>query len=140
MTVSLSEATLAARREGVPTPVYDRRRTTTGVVHIGVGGFHRAHQAVYHDRLMNEGNALEWAICGVGLLPNDRRRIVIEVDGRHHYCDNAYTDDEKPSPRRYSELVAEVLAVIRELAAEGRDRVRGEELFRDPADERGAVR
>jgi hypothetical protein len=38
------------------------------------------------------------------LLPNDRRRIVIEVDGRHHYTDNAYTNDEKPSPRRYSEM------------------------------------
>ena len=33
---------------------------TAGVVHFGVGGFHRAHQAMYHDRLMNEGEALDW--------------------------------------------------------------------------------
>ena len=46
---------------------------TTGVVHFGVGGFHRAHQAMYHDRLMNEGKALDWGICGVGVMPADRR-------------------------------------------------------------------
>jgi mannitol 2-dehydrogenase len=57
----------------VPGPEYDRSRVTTGVVHFGVGGFHRAHQAMYHDRLMNEGKALEWGICGVGVMPADRR-------------------------------------------------------------------
>ena len=49
------------------------RASTTGVVHFGVGGFHRAHQAAYHDRLMNEGKALDWGICGVGVMPADRR-------------------------------------------------------------------
>jgi mannitol 2-dehydrogenase len=57
----------------VPTPTYDRGRVTTGVVHFGVGGFHRAHQAMYQDRLMNEGKALDWGICGVGVMPQDRR-------------------------------------------------------------------
>jgi mannitol 2-dehydrogenase len=57
----------------VATPAYDRSRVATGVVHFGVGGFHRAHQAMYHDRLMNEGEALEWGICGVGVMPGDRR-------------------------------------------------------------------
>ena len=57
----------------VPKPEYDRGRITTGVVHIGVGGFHRAHQAMYHDRLMTEGEGLEWGICGVGVLEGDRR-------------------------------------------------------------------
>jgi mannitol 2-dehydrogenase len=45
---------------------------TAGVVHFGVGGFHRAHQAMYHDRLMNDGKALDWGICGVGVMPGDR--------------------------------------------------------------------
>ena len=36
-------------------PAYDRSAITTGIVHIGVGGFHRAHQAMYIDRLMREG-------------------------------------------------------------------------------------
>jgi mannitol 2-dehydrogenase len=43
------------------------------VVHFGVGGFHRAHQAMYHDRLVNEGKALDFGICGVGVMPPDRR-------------------------------------------------------------------
>jgi mannitol 2-dehydrogenase len=38
----------------VPRPEYARDDVTTGVVHFGVGGFHRAHMAMYHDRLMNE--------------------------------------------------------------------------------------
>jgi len=41
------------------------------------------------------------------LLPSDRRRVVIEVDGRHHYTQDAYTDNEKPSPRLYAEMAAE---------------------------------
>jgi mannitol 2-dehydrogenase len=57
----------------VPKPEYDRDRVTTGVVHFGVGGFHRAHQAVFHDRLMNDGKALDWGICGVGVMPADER-------------------------------------------------------------------
>jgi mannitol 2-dehydrogenase len=59
--------------DAVPRPTYDRSRVTTGVVHFGVGGFHRAHQAMYHDRLMNAGKALDWGICGVGVMPADRR-------------------------------------------------------------------
>jgi mannitol 2-dehydrogenase len=54
-------------------PAYDRSRLRTGIVHFGVGGFHRAHEAMYLDRLMNDGEALDWAICGVGVLPGDRR-------------------------------------------------------------------
>jgi mannitol 2-dehydrogenase len=65
--------TLSSSATAVPGPTYDRSRVTTGVVHFGVGGFHRAHQAAYHDRLMNDGKALDWGICGVGVMPADRR-------------------------------------------------------------------
>jgi mannitol 2-dehydrogenase len=44
-----------------------------GIVHFGVGNFHRAHQAMYLDRLLNAGLAGDWAICGVGLLDRDAR-------------------------------------------------------------------
>ena len=57
----------------LPVPGYDRSQVVAGIVHVGVGGFHRAHQAMYLDRLMNEGKALDWGICGVGALPGDRR-------------------------------------------------------------------
>jgi mannitol 2-dehydrogenase len=65
--------TLPSLAERLPIPGYDRSRLTVGVVHFGVGGFHRAHQAAYHDRLMNQGKALDWAICGVGIMPSDQR-------------------------------------------------------------------
>ena len=69
----LSARTLAFWRDRVPVPAYDRDLVTPGVVHFGVGGFHRAHQAMYHDRVMNQGAALDWGICGVGVMAGDRR-------------------------------------------------------------------
>ncbi len=57
----------------VPKPACDRATLTVGIVHFGVGGFHRAHEAVYLDDLMNAGKARDWGICGVGLLPGDAR-------------------------------------------------------------------
>jgi mannitol 2-dehydrogenase len=72
VTVSLEASTLASCGE-VPTPAYDRRLLAAGVVHVGVGAFHRAHQAAYHDQLLSRGEATDWAICGVGLLPGDRQ-------------------------------------------------------------------
>ncbi len=74
--------TLAEGSERLATPRYDRAGLTAGVVHFGVGGFHRAHQAMYHDVLMNDGEAHDWAICGVGLLPADERmRDVLTAQG-----------------------------------------------------------
>ncbi|OHV07701.1 mannitol dehydrogenase family protein [Kushneria phosphatilytica] len=69
---SLNAATLEAL-EGVARPQYNRGDVGIGIVHFGVGGFHRAHQAMYLDALMNEGKALEWGICGVGVMPSDQR-------------------------------------------------------------------
>jgi mannitol 2-dehydrogenase len=71
-TQTLNAKTLAHWGGRLPVPAYDRDLVTPGVVHFGVGGFHRAHQAMYHDRLMNEGTALDWGICGVGVMPADR--------------------------------------------------------------------
>jgi mannitol 2-dehydrogenase len=67
----LRAESLARLGERLPVPTYDRGRLTAGVVHLGVGGFHRAHQAMYHDRLLNEGGGLTWGICGVGVMPRD---------------------------------------------------------------------
>ncbi len=69
----LGPAKILAGSQGVPTPTYDRSRLSVGIVHFGVGGFHCAHQAMYLDRLMNAGEAFEWAICGVGVMEEDRR-------------------------------------------------------------------
>ena len=56
----------------VQRPAYQRADTQQGIVHIGVGGFHRAHQAYYTDALMNRGEGRDWAICGAGLRAEDR--------------------------------------------------------------------
>src|SRR5580658_11221751 len=80
--VPLDATTIAAVGRRVPTPTYDRRRLETGIVHFGVGGFHRAHQAMYLDRLMNAGEAFDWAICGVGVLEADRQmQEALEAQG-----------------------------------------------------------
>lgn len=52
-------------------PSYDRRHLTAGIVHIGVGNFHRAHQAVYLDDLFALGLDHDWAILGAGVRAGD---------------------------------------------------------------------
>lgn len=65
--------TLPLFKETYPVPGYDRAALRHGIVHIGVGGFHRAHQAWYLDSLLAQGGTRDWSICGVLLLPHDRR-------------------------------------------------------------------
>src|SRR4051812_24369636 len=64
--IPVREATLGALRRRVRVPTYDRRKLQPRVVHIGVGGFHRAHQAVYLDDAAEAGVS-DWGIVGVGL-------------------------------------------------------------------------
>jgi mannitol 2-dehydrogenase len=68
----LNEKTLSTLASALPVPGYDRSAVRTGIVHFGVGGFHRAHLAMYVDRLLDQGKALDWGITGVGVLPQDR--------------------------------------------------------------------
>lgn len=69
--INLSEKTLSALPETVSRPTFDRSALRPGIVHIGVGNFHRAHQAWYLNRLMNRGLAQDWAIIGAGVRPYD---------------------------------------------------------------------
>jgi len=54
---------------------YDCKSIQSGILHIGVGNFHRAHQAFYIDRLLNDGDQSSWGICGVCLLPSDENIV-----------------------------------------------------------------
>ena len=56
----------------VTIPRYDRTKLGQAIVHIGLGNFHRAHQALYLDDLCQAHGPSPWGICGVGLLPQDR--------------------------------------------------------------------
>ena len=71
--VKLNNASLKNLPSNVRGPAYDRRDITDGILHIGVGGFHRAHQGVYVDDVIRETGANQWGICGVGLLQHDSR-------------------------------------------------------------------
>lgn len=68
----LSLATLNALPASIAKPNYDRTKVTPGIVHIGVGGFHRAHEALYIDRLLNLGKGKNWGIIGLGLMDHDK--------------------------------------------------------------------
>jgi mannitol 2-dehydrogenase len=79
----LNDENLSSLSGDLATPSYDRSALRTGIVHFGVGGFHRAHEAMYLDQLMNDGKALDWAICGVGVMPADARMrdVMLAQDG-----------------------------------------------------------
>jgi mannitol 2-dehydrogenase len=71
MTIELNQSNLL--RMTVAKPDYDRTSLRGGIVHFGLGNFHRAHQAVYLDRLMNLGEGLDFGIVGAGVLPAEAR-------------------------------------------------------------------
>ena len=69
--IRISDATLNELPETIARPTYDRAALTPGIVHIGLGNFHRAHQAWYLHRLFELGLDQDWAIIGAGVRPND---------------------------------------------------------------------
>ena len=120
----LNARTLKYWRGRLPVPDYDRDLVTAGVVHVGVGGFHRAHQAMYHDRLMNQGTALDWGICGVGIMAADRRmkEVLDAQDGLYtlvlKHSDGTYEPRVIGSIVEYLFAPVDPEAVIEKMAAE----------------------
>ena len=72
MTIRLSRAALPSFSSQISSPNYSPQQLKPGIVHIGVGNFHRAHQAVYLDQLFRLGKSLDWALVGTGVMPGDR--------------------------------------------------------------------
>ncbi|MBO0903040.1 mannitol dehydrogenase family protein [Jiella sonneratiae] len=72
MSVRLSERTLSEIAATAAVPRYDRSRLAAGILHFGVGNFHRAHQAVYLDDLFETGEGHDFAIVGAGVMPSDQ--------------------------------------------------------------------
>lgn len=70
--VTLNPAELSKISKDVKLPAYDRTKIRPGIFHFGVGGFHRAHQALIMDNLFSMGLASDWGICGIGILPFDK--------------------------------------------------------------------
>lgn len=72
MTTKLSLANLDKLPAKVATPAYRRDGLKAGILHFGVGNFHRAHQAVYLDDLFNTGEGHEWALVGAGVFEGEK--------------------------------------------------------------------
>lgn len=71
--VNLNNAALSSLPPHILRPAYDRAALRTGIVHVGVGGFHRAHQAFYTDQFMGKSGNTNWGICGIGLREGDSK-------------------------------------------------------------------
>ncbi|MDT0539321.1 mannitol dehydrogenase family protein [Croceitalea sp. P059] len=68
----LNQQNLASIDNQISKPSFNRSMLKTGMVHIGVGGFHRAHQAYYLQELATKTNQYDWGLCGIGLREEDR--------------------------------------------------------------------
>ncbi len=77
--IRLKSSTVSRLPSKVSLPKYDRKQHDTGIVHIGIGAFHRAHQAVFTDTALgiDGGN---WGICGVSLCRPNVRDLLAEQD------------------------------------------------------------
>lgn len=71
MSIRLSIDALERLGEKLGVPAYRQSDLSAGILHFGIGNFHRAHQAVYLDDLFNAGRDLDWGIVGAGVLPSD---------------------------------------------------------------------
>ncbi|AUH32984.1 mannitol dehydrogenase family protein [Paracoccus tegillarcae] len=105
MAQKLSDATLS--QIGHPVPTYDRTSLTPGILHFGVGNFHRAHQAVYLDRLMNAGGGRDFAIVGAGVMPGDQR-MRDTLAGQ----DNLYTVVEQSADASQARVIGPMIDYI----------------------------
>jgi fructuronate reductase len=76
----LSNGTMDTLAVSVAVPAYDRGRAAPGIVHLGVGAFHRAHQTVYVDDCLMAGET-GWGIVGVSLRSADTRDALAPQDG-----------------------------------------------------------
>ncbi|MGH8925646.1 MAG: mannitol dehydrogenase family protein [Acidimicrobiia bacterium] len=82
LSLPLHQKALPSLDSLVPVPKYERDGLLRSIVHIGVGGFHRAHLATYIHELCNAG-LRSWAIVGSGVLPHDQRmaEVLASQDG-----------------------------------------------------------
>jgi mannitol 2-dehydrogenase len=111
--LSLRQAHLAEiALRGIPVPVYDRARLAARIVHIGVGGFHRAHLALYTHELAAAGS--DWGIVGLGLLPQDAE-MAAALTGQ----DYLYTLIEKGNGEPSAQVIGSITGFL--LAPDGHD-------------------
>lgn len=104
MSARLRNATLATLPAEVARPSYDRAAVKAGVVHLGIGAFHRAHQAAVFDAALTAGD-LRWGIIGVSLRSPGVRDQLVPQDG-------LYTLVEREGDARRLQLIGAVQTVL----------------------------
>jgi mannitol 2-dehydrogenase len=97
---------IAAR--GVPVPRYDRSSLRPRILHLGVGGFHRAHLALYTHELAATG--CDWGICGLGMLEPDRRMEAI-LRSQDYFYTLVERGDGEPRSQVIGSIIDYVLAI-----------------------------
>eukprot|EP00954_Amorphochlora_amoebiformis_P030756 1395169-Amorphochlora_amoeboformis.AAC.1 len=100
--VKLSTKNLSKLKASVGKPKFDRSTVKTGIVHLGVGGFHRSHQAMYTHKVLEEDP--NWGICGVGLVPGDKK-----MQDALSAQDNLYTLMSKTSKATTVEVIGSIV-------------------------------
>ena len=103
--IQLNQANLQEVGSRMPVPNYSRASDKTGIVHIGVGGFHRAHLAYYLHQLTNGGAASAWGICGIGLREADTKLHDIFKTQDHLYTLLVKHPDGKIEPEVIGSIV-----------------------------------
>jgi mannitol 2-dehydrogenase len=104
--VRLSTSTLdELERLDVSVPHYDRSALVPRILHLGVGGFHRAHMALYTDELAEAGS--DWGIRGVGLLESDRAMADVLAAQDH-----LYTLIERDSDGSHPHVIGSILDFV----------------------------
>lgn len=112
---------------------YKRESLTSGIIHIGVGNFHRAHQAMYLHNLFNAGLAYDWAIVGAGvtsydevmrtkLIQQDCLTTVVELDSRGlhaHVCGSMIDFIENSPETLITALCEENIRIVSLTITEG---------------------
>ena len=100
----LSNSTLAEVTEEVAVPAYDRRNLRPGILHLGLGAFHRAHQAVYTDRAIERSGG-DWGIVGVSMRSDRVARQLRPQDGLY----SVLSEDQHGRDLRVIGAIGEIL-------------------------------
>lgn len=106
--VELNRANLRRLPPSIRVPAYDPARVTPGIVHLGLGAFHRAHMARYtHELMQRDPLAVAWGIAGAGLMPGDRR-----VRDSLAPQDHLYTLVERDGAAEHAEVIGSIAEVL----------------------------
>ncbi|WP_447921741.1 mannitol dehydrogenase family protein [Achromobacter aegrifaciens] len=106
----LNSESLAHLPEDVEFPAYDRSRVTPGIVHLGIGAFHRGHQAAVTDLAMAASGDLSWGIVGVSLRSPATRDALTPQDGLYTLALRDAGPDGQP--REQLRVIGSVLRIV----------------------------